>query len=629
MVFEQLKKYNSELKELIGELERYKQIESRIRKDYATLQRQYQRKEFGYEKYQRLKKKLLSDNDLKEEIKNYDSYINLLIEKISYVNSQIFITAYEDKSYEEVRLAPKPPLSFLKPFEERLEEKKIGKIASKLDELISEPAPTPPISIEETKTQAEVEGVEKAEIPSTPTTTPGSVAKPMFLKPVKAPVSKEVSDATKTEKPKEKKKTALDLLKEQKHDKANLAVFLKDKTKTKKKLSKKQDSIVESLKKEKVKVTSNVTLGNVFNFKLVKNLVSKFRKDEGFIAKDTKKARSILELKDLIGEEEETTTLVSSNLLTKEAAQIKKLLDQQSLAIYNPSNIGYLANFFVRKITLYFLDNYPLLFKKLYEYIRKANIKILSNTYINIMFFVSFILTIIITSMTILVSLVQKNPFMLLVSKTFIMLTLTFFMTLFLFYYYPIMKVKERRKSINTNLPFAIDQMSSVVASGVSPSTMFRLIAQTKEYGDVSIEVEKISNMMEVFGYDLVSAVKTVSSTTPSDNLREFFEGFMSTIQTGGSLKNYLSQKSKEAILMYQTERQKYVETITTYSDIYTGVLIAAPLFFVSTLSLISLLGGQLGGFEISTVISMGTYVGIPLLNVAFLMFLELNQPEV
>jgi hypothetical protein len=68
---------------------------------------------------------------------------------------------------------------------------------------------------------------------------------------------------------------------------------------------------------------------------------------------------------------------------------------------------------------------------------------------------------------------------------------------------------------------------------------------------------------------------------------------------------------------------------LSTYSDIYTGVLIAAPLFFVTALSLVSVIGGKIGGMDVNTIITIGTYIVIPALNIIFLVFLELNQPEV
>jgi len=103
----------------------------------------------------------------------------------------------------------------------------------------------------------------------------------------------------------------------------------------------------------------------------------------------------------------------------------------------------------------------------------------------------------------------------------------------------------------------------------------------------------------------------------------------ISNIESGSELKIYMNEKSKEALLEYELERQKFTETISTYSDIYTGILIAAPLFFVSALSLVSILGGVVGSIPIDTLIVMGTYVVIPLLNIMFIIFLQLTQPEV
>jgi flagellar protein FlaJ len=197
------------------------------------------------------------------------------------------------------------------------------------------------------------------------------------------------------------------------------------------------------------------------------------------------------------------------------------------------------------------------------------------------------------------------------------------------FYSYPYSKMKQRRRSINTNLPFAINHMAAVSSSGVAPVRMFKLISESKEYGEISVEIEKIVNYVEVFGYDILTALRAVAATTPAYQFKDFLEGMVSTTQTGGDLKSYFAQKADEAMLNYKMERQKYTETISTYSDIYTGILIAAPLFFVAALSLVSLLGGKVGGMNVNVVIVMGTYVVIPLMNIAFMTFLEVTQPEI
>ncbi|MBW2967709.1 type II secretion system F family protein [Candidatus Woesearchaeota archaeon] len=321
---------------------------------------------------------------------------------------------------------------------------------------------------------------------------------------------------------------------------------------------------------------------------------------------------------------------ITATALTKEAKRIKSIMGKKkALKIYQPSFFGALANMTIKRISLFLLDAFPDFFKDLYHSLRLANIKILSNTYVNMMvlgvissFFAGLFFMGLFFAATPL-------PVMQMISRTLMMALLISLVTFAGFYAYPSSKVKQRRRSINSNLPFAINHMSAVSSSGVSPTKMFKLISQSKEYGDISVEIEKIVNYIEIFGYDLLTAIKAIAATTPSYQFKDFLEGMISTTQTGGDMKTYLTQKADEAMLNYKLERQKYSETISTYSDIYTGILIAAPLFFVAALSLVSLLGGTVGGMDVNIIIVLGTYVVIPIMNVSFLTFLEVTQPEI
>ncbi|MBT4351926.1 hypothetical protein HOD20_05335 [archaeon] len=364
-----------------------------------------------------------------------------------------------------------------------------------------------------------------------------------------------------------------------------------------------------------------VKMGGIVNSEALKFFMTGKRneKSSSVVSASTNFVPSIFSLQDKKIDESYSSTVSKSEvmnpyLLEKQVKALKNLITKKGPKIYKPSSVGYFANITVRRISIHFIEKYPALFKKLYLAIRYANIKVLSNTYINIMFLISISALILsIPILTVLFSL-QGNSIFLMIIKTMFFSSISTLMTFTALYYYPFSLIKKRKASINTNLPFAIDHMSSVISSGVSPAVMFKLISASKEYGEVSIEMEKIYNYIDVFGYDLLTAMRAVSYTTPSADLKEFFEGFISNVETGGELKNYLSQKSSEALMNYRLKRQKYVESLATYSDIYTGVLIAAPLFFVTTFSLVSVMGGQIGGLDISTVITVGTYLVIPLL---------------
>jgi flagellar protein FlaJ len=222
---------------------------------------------------------------------------------------------------------------------------------------------------------------------------------------------------------------------------------------------------------------------------------------------------------------------------------------------------------------------------------------------------------------------IKDYPAMQVIIRTIFMSLLVGATSFMMFYYYPSGKIKTRIRNINHNLPFAINHLAAVAGAGVPPTKMFRLLAESEEYGEISEEISKVSDYVDVFGYDLVTAIKSVSMTTPAAFFKEFLEGIISTIESGGDIKGYLNQKSSESMVNYEIERQKYLETISTYSDIYTGILIAAPLFFVVALSLVSVLGGRIAGLEISTVVMLGAFLVIPALNILFIMFLSVTQP--
>ncbi len=314
--------------------------------------------------------------------------------------------------------------------------------------------------------------------------------------------------------------------------------------------------------------------------------------------------------------------LIKPKVLAEEAERVAAILKKKEvITLYKPSTIGAIANLTVRKISLFFINKFPFFFEQLYRNLRLANIRILSNTYVNIMFFFSIISFFI---GTILFSILYASILSgLLAGLIFLVATFSGF------YYYPVNVIKSRIRSIKTNLPFAINHMAAVVNSGVAPTHMFRLIADSKEYGEIVIEVEKIVEFIDLFGYDLTSAIRSVASTTPEHDFKDFLDGLITTIESGGDIKTYLKEKANSALNTYQLERQKYVETISTYSDVYTGLLIAAPLFFVIALALVSILGGTIAGLSVDIIIALGTYILIPLLNIAFIIFLELTQPMI
>lgn len=618
-MFEDLRVYIEEIEVMLREIDRYDSFKKQLIIDLKTLNERYSKATISYEKYNSLKQKLLSGKTKKEVLDYYNSYILSLIRKVEYLNTQMFSIIYSCDPYKKHAVLHKHSLTKKIVIEKKADETKkvIVQDLQKLEQVREKPEMILPTEIAKKKPAVNLgtEIIKPDEIKDNPL---GALTSSRKSRLVNIGAEHKI-DAEKLHPneinmpllgmPKPKKRQSLKVPKPKR--KNIFSIF---------------GSIFTSDKDEDVK---GVAFGSILSFKIIRDVIYRFRQKDDYFSEKTNVGHSLLGIEGVgnINVEKEMET--NPNLLLRQASQLRELLKVRNVKIYNPSIIGTLSNLLVRRFTVEVIDSFPYFFKNFYTKLRYANIKILSNTYVNIMVFLSLISFFIFSGISGLILLVQKAPFYLLISKAFLYGSIGAAIISGFMIYYPEIKIKQRKRSINTNLPFIIDHMSSLVASGVSPVTMFRLISQSKEYGEVSLEIEKASNYIDIFGYDLTTSIKSISATTPSPQLKEFFEGFVSTVESGGSLRNYLSQKSQEAMTSYRLERQKYVESISTYSDIYTGVLIAAPLFFVSALSLVSVLGGQVGGYDVETVISFGTYFVIPILNMLFIMFLEMNQPEI
>ncbi len=307
--------------------------------------------------------------------------------------------------------------------------------------------------------------------------------------------------------------------------------------------------------------------------------------------------------------------------------RIKKLT-QIDYTVYKIGLFGSIANIFCRALSSSVSKNYPDFYEKIRHSLRMSDMKVLARTYMSIVLFSSLLTFIVILAAGVLLNLfLFKATFIGFMASIAISIILSVCM-FFILYLYPSLIVGGRRRLIKNDLPFAIMHMAAIAGSGAPPVTMFRLLLNSGEYKGLESEIKKIVNYVNLFGYDLSTALKTVAAATPSKRFKDVLSGIAATVESGGSLKSYLNSMAEDTMTTYRLERKKYVESLATYSDLYTGILIAAPLLFIVTLAIINILGGAVGGFSVGTLATFGTYLVIPVLNVGFILFLNIVQPE-
>jgi flagellar protein FlaJ len=161
-------------------------------------------------------------------------------------------------------------------------------------------------------------------------------------------------------------------------------------------------------------------------------------------------------------------------------------------------------------------------------------------------------------------------------------------------YYYPRFVVGTRRRSIDVLLPHAIVYMYALSYGGMNTFEVVREIAEADEvYGAVSEEFDMIVRDVELFGNDLFTALRDARNLTPSDNLEQFLDDLLSVLDSGSDVTGFLEGESETYMQNARQEQEDFLETLSIMSEVFVVAFVAAPLFLIVTLIVISLLGSD------------------------------------
>ncbi len=198
--------------------------------------------------------------------------------------------------------------------------------------------------------------------------------------------------------------------------------------------------------------------------------------------------------------------------------------------------------------------------------------------------------------------------------------------TFLVMYFYPSLERKTSENQIDQELPFAVIHMSAISSSMLEPSKIFNIIISTKEYPSLEKEFTKLINEINIYGYDFVTALRSIALNNPSKKLADLFNSLATTITSGGDLSEFFEKRAQSLLFEYRLEREKHTKASETFMDIYISVVIAAPMILMLLLMMMKISG--LGISLSSGMITLVMVLGVSLINVVFITFLHLKQPK-
>ncbi|MFQ6065041.1 MAG: type II secretion system F family protein [Candidatus Bathyarchaeia archaeon] len=197
------------------------------------------------------------------------------------------------------------------------------------------------------------------------------------------------------------------------------------------------------------------------------------------------------------------------------------------------------------------------------------------------------------------------------------------------FYVFPVYRADDLKRRLDDGLPFTAGYMAILAGADVPPDRIFRSLAQIEAPFAVSDEARTIVRDVELFGFDILSALKSASSRTPSSRFKGLLEGFIATVHSGGSLTRYLTDKSRQFMKLKQIALTKLSDTFGMLAEFYVTVLVVGPLILVVMLSVMAMLGGGASGLlNPRLLLYLLTYLGIPIGSIVFLIILDMFTPR-
>lgn len=193
-----------------------------------------------------------------------------------------------------------------------------------------------------------------------------------------------------------------------------------------------------------------------------------------------------------------------------------------------------------------------------------------------------------------------------------------------LFMVYPSIIAAERKKKIDASLPHALNYITAMSAAGITPAEIFRLLGESPVYGESSTEARYIAREIDVFGRDLIDAMRVVSTSTPSERLKEFLQGAMGAITSGSNISDYFRLKADQYAVENRQQQKAFLDTLGLMSESYVTALVAGTLFLVILQSVMSMLSGTANPLFLYMII----YLIVPFGSVMFLVLISSMTPE-
>jgi flagellar protein FlaJ len=188
----------------------------------------------------------------------------------------------------------------------------------------------------------------------------------------------------------------------------------------------------------------------------------------------------------------------------------------------------------------------------------------------------------------------------------------------------PKSRAKTRKKKIDLNLAYAINFISAMASAGVTPTEIFKSLSKQKIYSEVKDESAWIYRDVSLLGFDILTAIKKNISRTPSQKFKEFLQGMVVTVTSGGSLRTYFMNKADQYLWENRNTQKQFLETLGIMAESYVTAAVAGVLLLLIVIPLMMIISGSWN----QTFLYILILIVVPLIHIGFAEVIHMMSQE-
>ena len=193
----------------------------------------------------------------------------------------------------------------------------------------------------------------------------------------------------------------------------------------------------------------------------------------------------------------------------------------------------------------------------------------------------------------------------------------------------PSSKARSMATEMDVYLPYAVNFIAAMAAANATPQKIFRSLAvQEHIYGAISKDAAWIYRDTTVHGIDMISSLKRAVKRAPSDKYKEFLQGVINTLTSGGHMKYYFQNRAEYYMRLNRREQEQFLETLSFMAESYVVVAVAMPIFLMVILIIMYWVSGS--GMQIGDSALYAVIFGLlPLIHGGYIATIYMITPKV